>query len=298
MDFFYQAIKRATGVAEPASVEVLSPETHVKVETVAEAKADKVAIPHSAAAAMAEPPRKSVSTRKSFDVPHPLEGMVAFLSHPVLEPNIAAMEQCRILRTRLREIMNTKKIRTVLLTSAMPSEGKTLLSVNLAYALSQVEGMKVLLVDSDLRRPAVASFLKMRSFDGLNKYLLEQAEFDDVALKLTPSLDVVPTRELREDAAELLHGSRMQQFLAEASTRYNVVLLDGPPMFPIVDAQVLAHLVDGVVLVIRAHNTPFDFARQAADMLKPKLIGTILNGVDRLPNNHYYEGYIGVQKKK
>ena len=56
--------------------------------------------------------------------------------------------------------------------------------------------------------------------------------------------------------------------------------------------------MDGVVLVIRAHNTPFDFARQAADMLKPKLIGTILNGVEQLPNDHYYDGYIGAQKKK
>ncbi len=250
------------------------------------------------AAALAEPPKKPALTRKSFEVPHPLENMVAFLSHPVLEPNIAAMEQCRILRTRLREIMSTKKLHTVLMTSAMQGEGKTLLSANLAYALSQVEGMRVLLVDADLRRPSLGTFLKMRSVDGLNKYLLEQADFEEVTWKLTPSLDVVPTRELREDSAELLHGSRMQQFLAEASARYNVVLLDGPPMFPIVDAQVLAHLVDGVVLVIRAHNTPFDFARQAAEMLKPKLIGAILNGVDRLPDNHYYDGYLGTNAKK
>jgi Mrp family chromosome partitioning ATPase len=138
----------------------------------------------------------------------------------------------------------------------------------------------------------------MGRVDGLNRYLLDQAKFEDVCWKLTPSLDVVPTSELRQDSAELLHGNRMRAFLAEASANYGVVLLDGPPMFPIVDAQVLSHLVDGVLLVVRAHRTPFDLAKQAADFLKPKLVGTILNGADRLMHNKYYSNYTGRTEKK
>ena len=242
-------------------------------------------------------PKKTGPIRKSFEVKHPLDYLVAFLSHPVLTPNVAAMEQCRVLRARLREIVNTKKLKTLLLTSAMQGEGKTLLSVNLAYALSQIEGMKVLLVDVDLRRPGVAKFLKMGRPEGLDKYLMGHAQFDEICWKLTPNLDVVPTRELRDESTELLHGNRMREFLAETSSAYDVVLLDGPPMFPIVDAQVLAQLADGVLLVIRAHKTQFQSARLAADLLKTRLIATILNGVERLPDNQYYAGQLGRLKK-
>jgi capsular exopolysaccharide synthesis family protein len=293
VDFLYQAIKKEAGVEEvptkQAAVELLP-------EREAPAGASKVSAPISLPDL--DRPKKIVPRRKSFEVKHPVNHLVAFLSHPVLEPNIAAMEQCRVLRARLREIITGKKIRTLLLTSATQGEGKTLLSVNLAYALSQIDGMKVLLVDADLRRPSVANFLKMGKIEGLNRYLLDQAKFDEVCWKLTPSLDVVPTAELREDSAELLHGDRMREFLAEASANYGVVLLDGPPMFPIVDAQVVSHLVDGVVLVVRADKTPFDLVRQAADLLKQKLVGSILNGVERLADNHYYGGYAVKAKKK
>ena len=293
MDFLYQAIKKAAGVEE-------APTKNVAVEVLPQpepVRADLKLAQTSNPAAL-DRPKKSAPGRKTFEVKHPLDNLVAFLSHPVLEPNIAAMEQCRVLRARLREIINTRKVRSILLTSAMQGEGKTLLSVNLAYALSQIEGMKVLLVDADLRRPSVGSFLKMGKVEGLNKYLVDQAKFEDVCWKLTPSLDVVPTRELREDSAEMLQGNRIREFLAEATSNYNVVLLDGPPMFPIVDAQVLAQLVDGAVLVVRAHQTPFDSVRQAADLLRSKLIGTILNGIERLPDNHYYSGYMRTPKRK
>ena len=300
MDFLYQAIKRATGTkpeaSEQTAVEMLLDEkvSAAELQDVLPAALKMV----STVPVMSDRAKTLGKARKSFEVKHPLDYLVAFLSHPVLEPNVVAMEQCKVLRARLREIIHAKKVRSILVTSAMQGEGKTLLSVNLAYALSQIEGMKVLLVDADLRRPNIATFLKMGKTEGLNKYLLEQREFDDVCWKITPSLYVVPTGEVRSDSAELLHGSRMVKFLAEATANFNIVLFDGPPMFPIVDAQVLSHLVDGALMVVRSHQTPFDLARQAADLLKSKLIGTILNGVDRLPANHYYSSYLGKPKKK
>jgi Mrp family chromosome partitioning ATPase len=128
---------------------------------------------------------------------------------------------------------------------------------------------------------------------GLNSYLLKKHGFDEVCWELTPSLDVVPTLEVDENSAELLHSQKMVDFLRTAAERYDVILLDGPPLFPIVDAQVLAPLVDGAILVVRANKTPYDLSRQAADMLKSKFIGTVLNGADHASKSGGYGGYYG-----
>jgi protein-tyrosine kinase len=287
MGFFYQAMKRATGV---------------------EVEPEKQAVEQTAATALAPAPppftpepalaASRSGLARSFEVQHPVHNLVAFLSPPILDANIVAMEQCRLLRTRLRDTMQARKAKSLLITSATPDEGKTLMAVNMAYALSQLEGMKVLLVDADLRKPSVGEFLKMPITSGLHRFLQQQVSFDDVCLKLTPSLSVVPSAKMNGDSAEALHSKRMQEFLHTAGQEFNVVLVDGPPLFPIVDAQVLAPLVDAAVLVVRAHQTPFDLARQATDVLKSKFIGAILNGVEHMPHHAYYGSYYGTKKKK
>src|SRR3954470_23868720 len=118
------------------------------------------AAPVVRATAPASPVVSSRPALRHFEVQHPVENLVAFLTPPILEPNMIAMEQCRVLRTRLKDMASKQKLRTIMLTSVLPAEGKTLLSVNLAYALSQLEDTRVLLVDADLRRPSVGKFLK------------------------------------------------------------------------------------------------------------------------------------------
>ncbi len=284
MGFFYQAIKKATGQTEEAS------ETEQQRERVAIAAPPPVATPKDVAVSVATSPVARPAVQH-FEVQHPIKNMVAFLTPPVLPQNVVAMEQCRVIRSRLRDTLRAKKMKSVMLTSATASEGKTLLAVNLAYALSQIENTRVLLVDCDLRRPSVATFLKMNPKRGLSTFLMNNDSLEQVTWRLTPSLNVVPTLELMEDAAELLHGSRMQQFLTQVSAEYNIVLIDGPPLLPIVDAQVLAGMVDSVVMVVRAETTPYDLANQAALLVKHKLIGSILNCVERLPHSGYYSEY-------
>jgi protein-tyrosine kinase len=290
MGFFYQAMKRATGVE-------VEPEKQAAEQAVASAATATAVAPSPTATVLAATLPRTSSAR-SFEVPHPVQNLVAFLSPPILDANIVAMEQCRLLRTRLRDTLQARKAKSLLITSATPNEGKTLMAVNLAYALSQLEGMKVLLVDADLRKPSVSEFLKMPVTTGLHTFLQQQVSFDDVCWKLTPSLSVVPAATLHGDSAEALHSKRMQEFLHTASQEFNVVLVDGPPLFPIVDAQVLAPLVDAAVLIVRAHQTPFDMARQATDVLKSKFIGAILNGVEHMPHHAYYGSYYGTKKKK
>jgi capsular exopolysaccharide synthesis family protein len=284
MGFFYQAIKKATGQAEESN-----PEPNVLASTAAAtATATASPVERPAAEAPAASPKRQV---QHFELQHPVRNLVAFLSPPVLPQNVAAMEQCRVIRSRLRDMMRTKRLKTIMFTSAAPSEGKTLTACNLAFAFSQLENTRVLLVDADMRKPSVAAFLGMNVRRGLGTYLTKNDAFEDVSWRISAKFDVVPTQELVEDAAELLHGARMQQFLAHAAAEYNVVLIDAPPLFPIVDAQVLSGIVDGAILVVRAGTTQFEMAAQASEVLKSKLLGSVLNRVDKLPHNSYYGSY-------
>jgi capsular exopolysaccharide synthesis family protein len=224
--------------------------------------------------------------------------LVAFLSPPVIDENIIAMEQCRVVRTRLLEVIRTRKVKTLLVTSAIPSEGKTVLSVNLAFALSQLEGVRVLLVDADLRKPTIAQFLKMNAEKGLSTFLQGKCEFDEICWQITPSLDVCPTLTMAQDTAEALHGSRMQAFLKLATDSHDIVIIDAAPLLPVADTQVLAPLLDGAVLAVRANQTPGEMVEQAAAILGPKMIGTILNGAKRPAQNRYYTNYVGKSRTK
>lgn len=290
MGFFYQAIKRATGqVEEPAAV--LAPEANEAVAPAPVREGGRAKEVSSADAHM--PGMVREHTLRHFELKHPISNLVAFLSPPVLESNVHAMEQCRVIRSRIREIMTNRGLSVLEITSALAEEGKTTISVNLAYALSQLDGTRVLLIDADLRRPSVSNFLGMNVERGLADYLQGKAEFEEVAWNVTPSLDVLPTKIMPADPAELLHSQRMLDLVAMARSRYRFVLIDGPPLYPIVDAQVLAQVVDAVLMVVRADKTPFDLGTQAADLVRNKLIGTVLNGVEHAKSSPYYGGYYG-----
>jgi Mrp family chromosome partitioning ATPase len=162
MGFFYQAIKRATGQPVEEAAENQAAMTSSVIEPVQLAAAASAAAPAHTSASPAKTRASSIA-RQLLRLQNPIEMLVAFLSPPVIDENIIAMEQCRVVRTRLLEVMRARKVKTLLVTSAIPSEGKTVLSVNLAFALSQLEGARVLLVDADLRKPTIAQFLKMNA---------------------------------------------------------------------------------------------------------------------------------------
>ncbi len=216
----------------------------------------------------------------------------------MIDDNIVAMEQCRVLRTRIWDVMRARKAKTLLVTSAVPEEGKTVMSVNLAFALSQLEGLRVLLIDADLRKPSVAGFMKMHIEKGLDEYLAGRAELEEVLWQVSPNLSVCPSLPMTEGTAEAIHSSRMHQLLKQASTMFDVILLDAAPLLPVADTQVLTPLIDTAVLVVRAHQTPGEMVKQSADLLGSKLVGSILNGGRRPSQNRYYTNYLGRNKNK
>jgi capsular exopolysaccharide synthesis family protein len=175
-----------------------------------------------------------------------------------------------------------------MVTSAMQGEGKTWVSANLAFSMSSLQNLRVLLVDADLRGAALGNLLKMNSRAGLSDYLVNGKNLSSVRVQIGTNLAVVPTARLEEGSAELLSGKRMRDFLEEAQRDHDLVILDAPPVLAVADAQVLAAMVDAAILVVRAGSSPYDLVRSAIDLLKPKTVGVVVNGVDRLPVRNYY----------
>jgi polysaccharide chain length determinant protein (PEP-CTERM system associated) len=207
------------------------------------------------------------------------------------EDDAFAREQFRIIRTRLVEVMRVRPIRSVMVTSAVEGEGKTLIAANLAFSMSHLRDSRVLLVDADLRRASLGSFLRMDPPAGLSTFLLNGKNLSDVRWEVSPHLSVVPTRRLQENSAELFNGKRMKDFLDQALQEYDLMVMDAPPILTVADAQVLTSMVDAAILVVRVGSCPHDLARSAAELLQPKVIGMVVNGVTRLPGKRYYYSY-------
>jgi protein-tyrosine kinase len=201
-----------------------------------------------------------------------------------------AKEQFRMIRTRLIELMRVRPIRSVMVTSTVPGEGKTWVATNLAYSMSCLPQLRVLLVDADLRGAGLGRLLRLNPKIGLSDYLVNGTNLNSVRCQLQPNLAFVPTRQWEDDSAKLLSGQRMHEFLEESFRDHDLVVLDAPPVLALADAQVLTALVDAVILVVRAGWSPYDLARNAIDLLKPKIVGLVVNGVKGIPTKGYHYG--------
>lgn len=203
------------------------------------------------------------------------------------------LEQLRTLRSRVCEIASLRSMRSILITSALPAEGKSLVSLNLAFSLHKLAHKRILLADCDLRRPRIQTTLALPERPGMCEFLSGAAEFRDVGYEIEPGLDIIPARPV-ENAPELLHGPRMAEFLHHSHSAYDFVLLDSPPLASVADSELLVSLVDGVLFVVRADRTDAAIAADSANRIRPKLMGAVLNGVDKLPAHagyYYYSAY-------
>jgi capsular exopolysaccharide synthesis family protein len=277
MNFFFDALKREAG----ESVEVADMPKRVEAEIRTAAVTAAAVAPTVARAEVATPKRNAQMSGTP-------ERLVATLKPPVLDGAVVAMEQCRLLRNRVREAMRAKKARSIMLTSATAGEGKTLLSINLAHTLSQLENTHVLLIDADIRRPSLEKTLHITDPTGLTEYLRGEISIEQTVQQLSPKLDVI-TATATEKSSEYVHSPLMEKLMAQACARYDFVVVDGPPLFPIVDAHVLAGVVDAALLVVRAEHTPYDMAMQCEhiEALRGKIIGAVLNCATKLPNDQY-----------
>ncbi|MEJ2007966.1 MAG: polysaccharide biosynthesis tyrosine autokinase [Acidobacteriota bacterium] len=183
-----------------------------------------------------------------------------------------------------------RMLRSIVITSSQPGEGKTTVSVNLAIELAQ-QGRRVILIDADLRRPSVHRALGFRNIRGLSGYLGGASEWAPLVLPgLTPGLDTLPAGPPPKNPVAMLASSRMKILIGQVLEEYDYVIVDSPAlMINLVDARILSGLVDGSILVIRSGMAPREFVIRARKHLR-NVMGVVLNNMDVRSMENYY-GY-------
>jgi protein-tyrosine kinase len=207
--------------------------------------------------------------------------------------NAVSLEQYRRLAAALHEAQAESGLKTVMLTSAAPDEGKTLTAVNLALTLSESYARRVLLIDADLRGPCVHSVLNVPNRRGLSDTLAD-ASLELPVQAVSERLSVLTAGRPGRTPLAGLSSPRMGAVLEECGRRFEWVLLDTPPVGVLPDAQLLARLVGAVIVVIGAGSTPATVVERTIAELGPEcIIGTVLNRVDRsvISEADYYERY-------
>ena len=248
----------------------------------------------SGSAAQARPQESAPGNHapRTVTVPRP-EGMDPHLVS-MLKPHSFEAEQYRTLRHVLERRHRTDLLSLVAVTSAGVGDGKTTTSLNLAGALAQAPDARVLVIDCDLRRPAVARHLGLSDQGpGLAGLLRDpQMSLDHVVRRVDPfALCVITSGRCPDSPYELLKSPRMGEVLEQVRRRFDYVILDTPPAVAFPDCRVMEKSVDGFLLVVGAHQTPRKLVEEALATMEPsKVLGLILNKDDR-PLSGYYSYY-------
>jgi len=211
----------------------------------------------------------------------------------------SSIEQYRRLAARLLLAQAENGTRLVMVTSALPGEGKTLTSANLALTLSESYKRPVLLIDGDLRRPWVHELFQVPNVSGLNDGLRLESNRRIPLLSYTDNLTLLTAGRPDSDPMSVLSGEGMRRVLAEAARRFDFVIIDTPPVALLPDAHLLSSLVDGVLLVVDAGGSPLPAIKKAVDAVgRARVLGVVLNRVDSGISHgyNYYGAYYGPRK--
>jgi capsular exopolysaccharide synthesis family protein len=205
-------------------------------------------------------------------------------------------EEFRTLRSRLYQIREKMPLKRLLVTSALPKEGKSFVVANLAQVLVRQHGCRALLIDADLRNPGMHRHLGAAQSPGLAEYLLGECD-EFAALQRGPmeNLFFMPAGRAVASAPELLSNGRLKLFLQRVEPLFDWIILDSSPVIPVSDATLVAGCCDGILMVVRSNVTPSDLARRAREEFPDKLLlGVVLNGAPsgKLGQSKYYYGEV------
>jgi capsular exopolysaccharide synthesis family protein len=236
--------------------------------------------PHEAAEELAPSPRQSIFTR--------MNGRVS--EKVVIDTNMlpASREQYRRLAATLHHAQADAGLRVVMIASAVQGEGKTLTATNLALTLSESYQRQVLLIDADLRRPALHTLFAVDNSAGLTEGLGSRQQRRLPVRQISPRLALLPAGRASSDPMAGLTSERMRRVIDEARETFDWVIVDTPPVVLLTDANLLSAMVDGVVLVVRAGSTHNDLVNRAiAAIGRDRLLGVVLNGASDSPQQRY-----------
>jgi protein-tyrosine kinase len=226
---------------------------------------------------------------------------------PTLGDRGESIEQFRGLRSQIYQFREQGPLKTILVSSGMPAEGKSFIAANLAISLARNKNNHILLIDADLRGPSLHTVLGVPKTPGLTEYLAGTAEVNDImqrnqkphateagSLSNTLNLTFIPAGAGGDNSSELVANHRIEKLIATLAPHFDWILIDTPPVLAFADAVDLAHAADAVLLVARAAATPYDVAQRVqAVFSNSRILGFVLNAVTDAPRNtsYYYYDY-------
>ncbi|MEG0259979.1 MAG: CpsD/CapB family tyrosine-protein kinase [Lysinibacillus sp.] len=200
-------------------------------------------------------------------------------------------EQFRTIRTNIKFSMPEQNIKTILVTSSIPGEGKSTNAANLGVVFAQ-EGKRVVIVDADMRKPTLHHTFGILNVNGLSNVLTRQQEhFEVIQETSVEGVNVILSGPIPPNPAELLSATNMDRLLLELSKDFDIIILDAPPLLSVADAQILSNKCDGTLLVVNSgvvENVSVLKAKAILETSKAKILGVVLNNY-KLPRNHYYQ---------
>lgn len=226
-------------------------------------------------------------------------------SFPTLAKHGRGLEQFRSLRSHIYQARNETPLKTILVSSGMPSEGKSFVTANLAMSLARNRSNRILLIDGDLRRPSLHLLLGALNDIGLSDYLAGTAELHAIMQRCSDSnangangipdlanLTFIPTGTLHENASELITNQRIKELISSVSAWFDWILIDSPPTLVFADAVDLARAADAVLLVVRGAQTTYEVAQRAkSSFSNSRILGVVLNDVKNPPRRESYYNY-------
>jgi capsular exopolysaccharide synthesis family protein len=213
---------------------------------------------------------------------------------PLTEQSQAVTNSFEIIHTNLNFTLPDKNLQVVLVTSATSGEGKSFTAANLATVMA-ARGMRVLLIDADMRRPRQHKIWQEFNVKGLSNVLINETDLEDVIVQPLPNLDLMTAGTSPPNPTTLLDSQSMEDLIKKARDNYDFVIIDSSPLMAVADPLIISKLVDGILLVVRlgqVHSQEVVMAKSLLDRSKVPILGMMLNGISEQNNygGYYYYG--------
>lgn len=209
------------------------------------------------------------------------------------KPRSVEAEAYRTLRTNIQYSSIDKEIKSIVVTSACPMEGKSTVSGNLALAFAQ-NGKKVIIVDCDLRKPSIHRKFNISNLCGLSEVMIGKETLDNAIQKYKSNLHILPSGKIPPNPAEMINSTTMSNLLEELKAEYDIVIIDSSPLEAVTDSQILSTKVDGTIIVLKAGVSKIESVKEAKNLLNKvgaNIIGLVINQISKSKKNYdYYYG--------
>lgn len=208
-------------------------------------------------------------------------------------PHSISAESYKSIRTSLKYSSVDKTIKTIVITSSVPGEGKSTIAGNLALCLSE-SGNKVLIIDCDLRRPSLHKKFRLSNLKGITDCLIDKDNLKESIQEFTSELSVISSGTIPPNPAEILGSKTFERFLKNIGSIYDYIILDTPPLLAVTDASILAGKADATIIVVKYGKTrekDINLAYKELKKVNANIVGSILNSCDMKRTDSYYKYY-------